>query len=57
VRLKYGDHVPRPPDWDGPGGNHFPQPQRGQLLIDKALRLGYQPTIKEEYFYWQQYRR
>lgn len=57
VRLKHGDHVPRPADWNGPGGNHFPQPEKGQVLIDKAVRLGYRPAIKEEYFYWQQYRR
>ncbi len=57
VRLKHGDHVPQPRDWNGPAGNHFPQPARGQTLIDKALRLGYQPTIEEEYFYWQQYRK
>lgn len=57
VRLKQGNHVPRPPDWEGPGGNHFPQPERGQKLIDKAIELGYQPTIPEEYFYSQQYRK
>ncbi len=57
VRLKYGDHVPRPPDWNGPAGNHFPQPERGQALIDKAITLGYQPSTKEEYFYWHQYRK
>lgn len=57
VRLKYGQHVPRPPDWDGPGGNVFPQPERGQGLIDKAIGLGYQPRIEEDYFYWRQYRR
>ena len=57
VRLKYGEHVPRPPDWSGPGGNVFAQPERGQALIDKAIRLGYRPTINEEFFYWQQYRK
>ncbi len=57
VRLKHGDHVPRPPGWNGPAGNHFPQPERGQVLIDKAIQLGYEPSIKEEYFYWQQYRK
>lgn len=56
VRLKHGNHVPRPPNWNGPDGNVFPQPQRGQVLIDKAVQLGYQPMIEEEYFYWQQYR-
>ncbi len=57
VRLKYGDHVPRPFDWKGPEGNVFPQPERGQVLIDKAMRLGYQPTIEEEFFYSKQYRK
>ncbi|MFN9718969.1 MAG: hypothetical protein ACK58L_09770, partial [Planctomycetota bacterium] len=57
VRLKYGDHVPRPPGWNGPAGNHFPQPERGQVLIDKAIQFGYEPSINEEYFYWQQYRK
>ena len=57
VRLKHGDHVPRPPSWNGPAGNHFPQPERGQVLIDKAIQLGYEPSIKEEHFYWQQYRK
>jgi hypothetical protein len=58
VRLKFGQHVPRPADWEEPpGGNVFPQPERGQALIDKAIRLGYQPTIDEDYFYWRQYRK
>jgi TPR repeat protein len=57
VRLKYGQHVPQPPDWRGPAGNVFAQPERGQALIDKAIRLGYRPTINEEFFYWQQYRK
>ena len=30
VRLKYGIAVPEQPDWSGPGGNVFPQPERGQ---------------------------
>ena len=57
VRLKHGYHVPRPSGWSGPSGNHFPQMKRGQALIDRAIQLGYQPTIKEELFYWQQYRK
>ncbi|MCY2987147.1 MAG: hypothetical protein NTY19_04665 [Planctomycetota bacterium] len=57
VRLKYGDHVPRPPGWKGPPGGHFPQPERGQVLIDKAIHLGYRPSIEEGYFYWHQYRK
>jgi hypothetical protein len=56
VRLKYGDHVPRPDGWDGPAGNSFPQPERGQEMIDKALRLGYKPEVDEEDFYWKVYR-
>jgi TPR repeat protein len=56
VRLKYGDHVPRPPGWAGPDGNHFPQPERGQALIDKALELGFEPPVDEQSFYWQHYR-
>jgi hypothetical protein len=56
VRLKYGDFVPRPEHWDGPGGNVFPQPELGQRYIDDAIRLGYAPTIAEERFYWQEYR-
>lgn len=54
VRLKYGMHVPNP---SGAGGGRYPQPERGQELIDKALRLGYQPTIPEELFYWCEYRK
>jgi TPR repeat protein len=59
VRIKYGEHVPRPSNWPSnqQGGNCFPQPERGQEMIDKALRLGYQPTIKEDWFYWQEYRK
>jgi len=57
VRLKYGDHVPRPENWLGPGGNVFPQPKRGQRFIDEAIRLGYRPRISEERFYWQKYRK
>ena len=53
VRIKHGIHVPRPPDWDGPAGNVFDQPLRGQAFIDKALQLGYQPTVREEDFYAQ----
>lgn len=56
VRLKYGDHVPMPPNWNGPAGNVFPQPERGQPYIDKALLLGFRPLVNEEYFYWQVYR-
>lgn len=35
VRLKH-EHVPMPPNWNGPGGNSFPQPERGQKLIDRV---------------------
>ena len=56
VRLKHGEHVPEPPNWNGPGGNVFPQPERGQPLIDKALQLGYKPIVEEDLFYWHVYR-
>jgi hypothetical protein len=56
VRLKHGQFVPRPPNWTGPDGNWFPQPQRGQPLIDKAYRMGYKPSVAEVDFYWQQFR-
>lgn len=56
VRLKYGEHVP-PPGGTWVQGAVHPQPERGQALIDKALRLGYQPTIEERYFYWSQFRK
>jgi hypothetical protein len=55
VRLKYGIGVPRPPGWDGPEVNFFPQPKRGQALIDRAIGLGYQPVVDEESFYLKQY--
>ena len=57
VRLKYGDHVPQPPNWSGPGGNVFPQPERGQKLIDRAQALGFRPSVEEQYYYWMVYRR
>lgn len=57
VRLKYGMHVPRPLNWDGPGGNVFRQPDRGQHFIDRAHELGYKEPVAEESFYWQHYRR
>jgi TPR repeat protein len=56
VRLKYGDHVPRPANWTGPGGNVFAQPARGQALIDRALQLGYRPQTAEEMHYLTVYR-
>ena len=57
VRLKYGIHVPRPRGWDGPAGNVFPQPDRGQQYIDRAHALGYREPVDEDSFYWQHYRR
>lgn len=57
VRLKHGIFVPEPPNWTGPGGNVFEQPERGQPLIDEAIRLGYQPKTSEEHFYFGEYRR
>jgi hypothetical protein len=56
VRLKYGDHVPRPAHWTGPGGNVFPQPARGKALIDRALQLGYKPQTAERLHYTKVYR-
>jgi hypothetical protein len=56
VRLKYGTHVPRPKSWRGPAGNVFPQPEKGQQLIDMALQLGYQPKTREEWHYAKVYR-
>lgn len=57
IRLKYGEHVPQPPGWTGPGGNVFPQPERGQKLIDRAFKAGYRPTTDEKLFYWQEFRK
>jgi hypothetical protein len=57
VRLKHGIHVPQPAGWKGAGGNVFPQPERGQKLIDRAKELGYHPPADEEGYYWQHYRR
>jgi hypothetical protein len=56
VRLKYGVHVPQPANWTGPAGNVFPQPARGQALIDRALQLGYMPQTDEEFHYMKVYR-
>lgn len=57
VRLKHGQFVPRPPGWHGATGNWFPQPERGQALIDQALESGYEPSVKEEEeFYWRVFR-
>jgi hypothetical protein len=57
VRLKHGDHVPEPPGWAGAAGNVFPQTERGQPLIDQALRAGYTPRVEEQLFYWQEFRK
>jgi TPR repeat protein len=57
VRLKYGDHVPEPPGWSGPAGNVFPQPEKGQPLVDRALRAGFTPRVDESLFYWQEFRK
>jgi hypothetical protein len=58
VRLKYGIHVPEPAGWSGPGGNVFPQPDRGQAMIERALNeLGFNPPTDEDRHYWQAYRR
>jgi hypothetical protein len=55
IRLKYGQHVPRPANWAGPGGS-FAQPAQGQALIDRALQLGYMPRTIEEQHYMKVYR-
>ncbi len=34
VRLKHGIHVPEPPNWTGPAGNRFPQPDICQWSRD-----------------------
>ena len=57
VRLKYGDNVPQPPGWTGAAGNVFPQPERGQPLIDQAVQAGFTPTVEERLFYWQIFRK
>lgn len=58
IRLKYGIHVPEPPNWSGPAGNVFPQPQAGQEWIEKAKKAGFKPPEldQEEYYYWHVYR-
>jgi hypothetical protein len=50
VRLKYGKGVPEPPGWTGPAGNVFPQPERGQPLIDQAIKAGFKPSVPEKQF-------
>lgn len=58
VRLKYGHHVPRSENWRGPAGVvFFPQPERGQAYIDRALELGFDPGMDEQYYYGAVYRR
>ncbi len=57
VRLKYGQHVPRPSGWDGPAGNHFPQPEKGQKMIDRALELGFKPPYGDEQSYYNRFYR
>ena len=57
VRLKYGDHVPKPLGWTGPGGNVFDQPEKGQPLIEQALRAGFIPPVEERLFYAQVFRK
>jgi TPR repeat protein len=58
VRIKYGEHVPKPPDWNGSAGNAFPQPEKGQKMIDRALQLGFKPPPGDEVSYYMRvYRR
>ena len=56
AKYKYGMGVPEPPNWAGPGGNVFPQPDRGQPLIDHAVKdLGYTPPPDAWAYYYQHY--
>jgi len=55
-RLKSGYFVPEPPDWSG-GCCIYPQPERGQQLIDRALQAGFTPKVEERFFYWQEFRK
>lgn len=57
VRLKHGLHVPDPSGAPTRAGRVYEQPERGQELIDKALRMGFQPTYTETGFYWREYRK
>jgi uncharacterized membrane protein (GlpM family) len=56
VRLKYGQFVPRPASWTGSSGNVFPQPHKGQPLIDQAITRGFSPIVPEEDYYWTVFR-
>ena len=56
VRLKYGIQVPRPDNWTGPGGNTYPQPERGQMLINSALNRGYRPREADASAYYRSFR-
>ena len=51
IMYKYGIFVPDP-SGRNTGGNYFPQPEKGQQLIDKAIQAGYKPNVKEEDFYY-----
>ena len=46
-RLKTGRCVPKPEGWKGPSGNAFPQPEKGQPLIDRALQAGFVPSDQD----------
>ena len=58
VRLKYGLFVPMPIDWSGPCCNVYPQPQKGEPWIDRAIQAGFRPPARngEDRYYWQVYR-
>ena len=56
VRLKHGFFVPKPTDWQGPGGNVFAQPVEGQRWIDQALAAGFRPTCSEYEFLLKEFR-
>jgi hypothetical protein len=56
ARFKYGMFVPEPTNWKGPGGNVFPQPERGQPMIDHAVNdLGYVPPSDAWSYFYQHY--
>lgn len=57
IMYKYGYFVPEPKGWTGPGGNVFPQPKKGQLVIDEAISLGFKPPVREDEFYWHVFRK
>jgi len=56
ARLRDGWCVPRPPGWTGPGGGNYPQPERGQAMMDHAVNdLGFRPPADVPQFLYQVY--